>query len=139
MTRIGFLLLIAGCAGAQIQPSMQSVQPNLQLDVHVRNDLEECVQLTPRGLVFERNVVLLDVHLRMLRSLGECGCKSAALTYRVRRDEREHGTTDAVGRLNTLRPQLPLEEEAYVVLTTDALLLAQAKTATVDVTCTAPE
>ena len=132
-------LSLASCAASPTQTALQPVRHNLQLNVHVRNDLEECVHLASRSVSIERNVVLLDVSLRMRRSIGECGCKSAALTYRVRRDEREHGTVDAIGRLNTLLRQHHPEEDLYLVLSTDVLAMAQAKNATVEVTCTSPE
>ena len=139
MSRTLLALFLASCATAPAKVQPAAAHQELLLDVRFESDLEACVQLVPSGISAERNLLLLDVRFKLLQSIGECGCKSAVLGYRVRRNDSNHSSLDATGRLNTLGRELVFEEQVYLVLATDATMLSKAKTATIDVTCADPE
>jgi hypothetical protein len=58
-------------------------------DTNIDNAVGACLRIERRPVVVQRNLVLLPTTLSVKRSVAECGCKAAALTYRV---------TDRTGR-----------------------------------------
>jgi len=51
--------------------------------VEISNLIVECVQLELINKLNRNNVILLDVELLNLKSVGYCGCKSPILSYYV--------------------------------------------------------
>jgi hypothetical protein len=50
---------------------------------NVDNSVAACLQVEARAAVVRGNLVLMPSTLKVKRSVAECGCKAAALTYRV--------------------------------------------------------
>lgn len=91
---------------------------NEAVSVSLQNRLAECVGLDLGSVRAERNVTLAAGKLRLTRSVGKCGCKSAIVSYRSVRRVFGRDAEMARGQLNTLRiGQSTLE--VYIVLATD--------------------
>ena len=71
--------------------------------VSLQNLVAECVQLDLGTIRTERNVTLVAGQLQIAGSIGDCGCKSAVLSYRTVRQIRGRDIELARGQLNTLR------------------------------------
>lgn len=152
------LALLAGCAAAPKTSSAAPVGPDRTLsdgtvrrpndkggvdrdppaqEVQIQNLLARCMGVDVDGVRRDRNVVLGDATLRPAKSIGECGCKSAALAYRSTRvvQGREHVLAE--GELNTLRlPASPTR--MTLVLATDGAA-TNAHRWTIVVSCEGPE
>lgn len=108
-----------------------------QLPIQLDNELTACVELATEEVVSVRNVVVLGTRMRMLQSLAACGCKTALLGYRVRLDDPWR--SGLVGRIDTNNRPLRVDEHVHLLLSTDAALLQQARTASISVSCKAAD
>jgi len=133
------LLLPAGCAPASARTSTTPDRKNTEtsLSVQLDNGLKACVELATEEVESVRNVVVLGARMRMLQSLAACGCKTALLGYRVRLDDPWR--SGVVGRFDTNNRPLLTDERVYLLLSTDAPLLQQARTANIQVSCGATD
>lgn len=68
--------LLAGSTGGIAAPASA-------FDASIDNAVAACVHVDRRPVVVQGNLVLLPTTLKVKRSVAECGCKAAALTYRV--------------------------------------------------------
>jgi hypothetical protein len=86
----------------------------------LRNLVAKCVRLELGGVRTERNVTLAAAKLGIASPIGNCGCKSAMVSYRS--VQRVHGREieAARGGVNTLKIDRPTAE-IYLVLATDRL------------------
>jgi hypothetical protein len=86
----------------------------------LRNLVAKCVRLELGSIQTERNVTLATGKLGITRPIGNCGCKSAMMSYRS--VQRIHGREieAARGQVNTLKIDKSVTE-IYLVLATDYL------------------
>lgn len=79
---IGSRRLIAGLAALWLgRASAVAAGPVYQTSID--NAVAACLRIERRPVVVQGNLVLLPTTLTVRRSVAECGCKAAALTYRV--------------------------------------------------------
>ncbi len=55
-------------------------------EVSIENNLNECVRIESSNTTMHNNLWLLDLDLRVIKSTGYCGCKSAITGYSVMLD-----------------------------------------------------
>lgn len=137
---VGAAMLACACATAGVGPSVSAANETTTASVHFLNDLDGCVKLTAGDVEKVHNLLLVSTQLQVLQSIGECGCKSAVMSYRARLNGRPASSADIIGRINTLVRQTPDAAEAvYLVLASDAALAPRTESVSVDVTCAAPD
>lgn len=128
-------MLLAGCASspAGAPRTAHAGTVAAPLSIQLDNSLSACAELVTEEPEHVRNVVMLRTRMRMLQSLAACGCKTALLGYRVRLDDPWR--SGIVGRFDTNNRALGVDEQVYLLLSTDAPLLQQARTANISVSC----
>lgn len=52
-------------------------------NVKLNNTLEKCINIDVIETTLHENIILLKADIRLKTSVGVCGCKSAALQYKV--------------------------------------------------------
>lgn len=122
---------------ARQAPSTRVGQPRAAL----QNRLTDCVSLSFEDIVAARNVLLLPAQLTLTQSIGECGCMSSLLRYRVTVGGADSPlrSRDFVVDLNTRGRHLHEAEAMHLVLAPDAGRVASAQLLTVELTCTPAE
>ena len=134
------LAMSVSCA-ARAQPSGASAQAPHELVVRARptldNRLSKCVTAELGRITTSRNLELIEVKMNFRQSIGECGCTSARLSYRVTGSVAGENQQFAVGELNTIR-RTGKTEEFYLLLASDSEIAAGAKNRTIALACAAP-
>lgn len=81
---IGSLVVLLAVIGitcfAQQRPV---VSDDAQKKVKVTNNLDECLKITSEETVETNGMLMLKTNWQSEKSIGECGCKSALMTYSV--------------------------------------------------------
>jgi hypothetical protein len=101
------------------------------------NRVDQCVAITLGETVVTRNLVLIGADLQVRESIGNCGCMSAKMSYRVTARIGTRTRELTFGELNTLQ-LVGKSEQIYVVLSTDHRELASADKLTVTIGCSPP-
>ncbi len=52
-------------------------------DIVIDNQVEECIEFIPDGIMYKSGSAYLNTKWRTIKSTGLCGCKSALLSYKV--------------------------------------------------------
>lgn len=50
-------------------------------EIIIENSLESCISVKQLKPIFEKNIPFVKVHYEMKKSVSDCGCKSALLSY----------------------------------------------------------
>lgn len=88
--------------------------------VRVDNAVAACLRITPGAVQGKSNLLLLPAEVTVTHSVAQCGCRAAALSYRVL-DSRSRRM--AVGDIwNVERDQARVPFEFTFVLSTDAAI-----------------
>jgi hypothetical protein len=83
-TRSVFLLAMTSCL---FGPMLSvAAPPAVQID----NVVAACLAIEPHQMVTQGNLLLLPARLKTKHTLADCGCKAAALTYRVTDHKGHH-------------------------------------------------
>lgn len=90
--------LFIGIACALLCSHVQAAEPRINID----NTLYKCVDIAPDGLTFFGHTVLLKTRWEWRKSTGECGCKSALISYTA---SSANGVAMAAGILSVMRQQ----------------------------------
>jgi hypothetical protein len=89
--------------------------------VRVENAVANCMALEPKEVQQSGSIVKLLADARLIKSTGECGCKSAVLRYRVyaqaaagQRVERRSGAVSAMGSTGSKTFEFVLSNDASI-------------------------
>jgi hypothetical protein len=52
-------------------------------DIFIDNQIENCIEIIPNEVMYRSGFVYLNAKLKIIKSTGFCGCKSALLSYKV--------------------------------------------------------
>ena len=69
------LTLFSSCVTGQKNFNVEKLLIDIQI--------EECIKIMPNGLIHKNDSVYLNTKWKYNKSSGNCGCKSALLSYRI--------------------------------------------------------
>lgn len=131
LTRAAVAFWVCAVAPGCAQPADPSA-------IQIRNSVSACLDLKPFKIVEQEAVVKLLARGKLLRSTGECGCKSALLTYRVLELRPDGQETERVKAYVSVKmPAGEMERQFTFVISGDARL--GHSRAALSLGCTLPE
>ncbi len=81
MALMNRLFLAVGLSLLSSRPTLRAADVE---QVTLDNAVSECFSIAPGRTFSQSNLLLLSTTVKRKQSIAECGCKAAALTYRVR-------------------------------------------------------
>lgn len=139
---VAFVLALAPAASSSLATYAQGIPapaPGSTAtldDIHpvVVNRVEKCVAITRGRSVSMLNLGLLEAEINVTKPIGQCGCTSALLTYRVEGKLGGAARQLSSGELNTLR-RVGKREQIYFTLASDYTMLGATQKLTLYVGC----
>ena len=116
------------------QQAPARAQPNIVLN----NQLQSCLAIRVSPSEKARNLVLIPATLHVARPVGECGCKSAVINYRVSFEHPNASPLMFEGRLNTI-DRIGKDDSIYLVATSDQTIVGDLPVKRVTVSCKSAE
>jgi hypothetical protein len=117
MNRLVILAVAAALPLLDPQATSAEAGPKTRID----NSLSACVRLTPGDTSSQKNLLLLSARIEVLKSIGECGCRSGAIRYRAYETYQGRQREMNRGLLNSI-PRVAKPDDVIFVLNPDVLV-----------------
>lgn len=103
-----FLILLFFSASCSSMPTGEEIE--------IDSIISNCIDIEKENLEKHENLLLLNTLWKMKTNIGECGCKSAALSYRVEIKENTPISSGVISSLKKKRFKFVLSSDNKLFL-----------------------